>query len=69
MGQTARSKFLVDFFQKIGSGVKVGIHIPSFSGPDRWKTFLYEQIGLEIVKKLDFDCQNDVFLISTKILR
>ena len=39
-------------------GVKVGNQIPTFYGQDRWKTFVYEQKGLEIVKKRDFGVKN-----------
>ena len=43
---------------KLGGGRKFENHIPTFYGQDRWKTFVYEQIGLEIVKKLDFGVEN-----------
>ena len=57
-GSKFRSKILAEILIKFGSGVKVGNKIPTFYGQDRWKTFVYEQKGLEIVKKPDFGVKN-----------
>ena len=53
---------------KIGGGrnfeydIRVGRNfentILTFYGQDRWKTFVYEQKGLEIVKKRDFGVEH-----------
>ena len=47
-----------NFENKIRGGTKVENNIPTFYGQDRWKTFVYEQKGLEIVKKRDFGVEN-----------
>ena len=36
--------------------------MPTFYGQDRWKTFVYEQKGIEIVKKRDLGVGNLVFV-------
>ena len=38
---------------KLGGGTKAQSNIPTFYGQDLWKTIVYEQKGLEIVKKRD----------------
>ena len=43
-----------NFENNIRGGRKFENNIPTFYGQDRWKTFVYEQKGLEIVKKRDF---------------
>ena len=44
--------------KKIRGDQKIENNIPTFYGQDRWKTFVYEQKGLEIVKKRDFGVKN-----------
>ena len=47
-----------NFENKIRGGTKVQNNIPTFCGQDRWKMFVYEQKGLELVKKRDFRVKN-----------
>ena len=47
-----------NFENKIRGCRKFENNIPTFYGQDRWKTFVYEQKGLEIVKKRDFGVKN-----------
>ena len=47
-----------NFENNIRGGRKIENNIPTFYGQDRWKTFVYEQKGLEIFKKLDFGFKN-----------
>ena len=47
-----------NFENNIRGGQKIENNIPTFYGQDRWKTFVYEQKGLEIVKKRDFGVKN-----------
>ena len=51
-----------NFENKIRGGRNFENNIPTFYGQDRWKTFVYEQKGLEIVKKRDFVSKNAIFL-------
>ena len=44
-----------NFENKNRGGRNFENNIPTFYGQDRWKTFLYEQIGLEISKSLDLE--------------
>ena len=47
-----------NFENKIRGGRNFENNIPTFYGQDRWKTFVYEQKGLEIVKKRDFGVEH-----------
>ena len=42
----------------LGGGQKFENNIPTFYGQDRWKTFVYEQKGFEVVQKRDFGVKN-----------